>query len=122
MGCRRRLTAGDYRWLSVGPPGQEDLAVVLNAIPDPPVMDEETAEQIEAVLAKGWLWSVFLQTDDLRASYEELKARGVEFTEGPEERPLRDRRGLPRPLGQLDPAGRGERGVSGGLTGHGLRR
>jgi catechol 2,3-dioxygenase-like lactoylglutathione lyase family enzyme len=87
MGCRRRLTAGDYRSLSVGPPGQEDLAVVLNAIPGPPVMDEETAEQIEAVLAKGWLGSVFLQTDDLRASYEELKARGVEFTEGPEERP-----------------------------------
>jgi hypothetical protein len=82
MGCRRRLTAGDYRWLLEGPPGQEDLAVVLNAIPDPPVMDEETAEQIEAVLAKGWLGSVFLQTDDLRASYEELKARGVEFTRG----------------------------------------
>ena len=78
---------GDYRWLSVGPPGQEDVAVVLNAIPGPPVMDEESAEQIKTLMAKGWLGSVFLQTDDCRASYEELKARGVEFTEAPEERP-----------------------------------
>jgi catechol 2,3-dioxygenase-like lactoylglutathione lyase family enzyme len=78
---------GDYRWLTVGPPGQEDVAVVLNAIPGPPVMDEESAEHIKTLMAKGWLGSVFLQTDDCRASYEELRARGVEFTEAPEERP-----------------------------------
>ena len=78
---------GDYRWLTVGPPGQKDVAVVLNAIPGPEVMDEESAGQIRALMAKGWLGSVFLQTDDCRAAYEELKARGVEFTEAPEERP-----------------------------------
>jgi predicted enzyme related to lactoylglutathione lyase len=78
---------GDYRWLTVGPPGQEDVAVVLNAIPGPPVMDEETAEQIRTLMAKGWLGGVMLQTDDCRAAYEELKDRGVEFTEAPEERP-----------------------------------
>jgi catechol 2,3-dioxygenase-like lactoylglutathione lyase family enzyme len=78
---------GDYRWLTVGPPGQKDVAVVLNAIPGREVMDEESAGQIRALMAKGWLGSVFLQTDDIRAAYEELKARGVEFTEAPEERP-----------------------------------
>src|SRR5437016_5086814 len=78
---------GDYRWLTVGSPGQEDVAVVLNAIPGPPVMDEETAEQIKTLMAKGWLGPVFLQTDDCRATYEELRGRGVEFTEAPEERP-----------------------------------
>jgi catechol 2,3-dioxygenase-like lactoylglutathione lyase family enzyme len=78
---------GDYRWLTVGPPEQKDVAVVLNAIPGPEVMDEESAGQIRALMAKGWLGSVFLQTDDCRAAYEELKARGVEFTEAPEERP-----------------------------------
>jgi catechol 2,3-dioxygenase-like lactoylglutathione lyase family enzyme len=78
---------GDYRWLTVGPPEQKDVAVVLNAIPGPEVMDEESAGQIRALMAKGWLGSVFLQTDDCRATYEELKARGVEFTEAPEERP-----------------------------------
>ena len=51
-------------------------------------MDEETAEQIKTLMAKGWLGSVLLQTDDCRASYEELKGRGVEFTEAPEEHSL----------------------------------
>jgi uncharacterized glyoxalase superfamily protein PhnB len=78
---------GDFRWLSVGVPGQEDFAIVLMAIPGPPVMDADTAEQVKALMAKGFAGTVFLTTDDCRASYEDLKARGVEFTEEPEERP-----------------------------------
>jgi catechol 2,3-dioxygenase-like lactoylglutathione lyase family enzyme len=77
----------DFRWLTVAPPGQEDFALVLMAIPGPPVFDEETAQQIEALMGKGVSGGVFLTTDDCQASYEELKARGVEFTETPEERP-----------------------------------
>jgi predicted enzyme related to lactoylglutathione lyase len=57
------------------------------AIPGPPVMDAETAGQVKDLMAKGFAGTVFLVTDDCRASYEELKARGVEFTEAPEERP-----------------------------------
>jgi uncharacterized glyoxalase superfamily protein PhnB len=78
---------GDFRWLTVSPPGQEDVAVVLMAIPGPPVMDEPTARQVEDLMAKGFAGTVFLTTDDCRADYEKLKARGVEFTEAPEERP-----------------------------------
>jgi len=78
---------GDFRWLAVGPAGQPDIAVVLMAIPGPPVMDAETAEQVRTLMAKGFAGTVFLTTDDCRASYEELKSRGVEFTEEPEERP-----------------------------------
>ena len=78
---------GDFRWLTVGPAGQPDIAIVLMAIPGPPVMDSETAEQVRALMAKGFAGTVFLTTDDCRASYEDLKARGVEFTEAPEERP-----------------------------------
>ena len=78
---------GNYRWLTVGPPNQPDLSVLLNAIPGPPVMDEATSEQIRSVMAKGWAGNVLLTTDDAQASYEELKARGVAFTEAPEERP-----------------------------------
>ena len=78
---------GDFRWLTVAPPGQEDVAIVLMAIPGPPVMDEETAEQVRSLAAKGFAGTVFLTTDDCRASYEDLKGRGVEFTETPEERP-----------------------------------
>jgi uncharacterized glyoxalase superfamily protein PhnB len=78
---------GDFRWLTVAPAGQEDMAVVLMAIPGPPVMDEETARQVEELMAKGFSGTVFLTTDDCRGEYEKLKARGVEFTETPEERP-----------------------------------
>ena len=78
---------GDFRWLTVGPAGQEDVSIVLMAIPGPPVMGEETAGQVREVMAKGFAGTVFLTTEDCQASYEELKARGVEFTEAPEERP-----------------------------------
>jgi catechol 2,3-dioxygenase-like lactoylglutathione lyase family enzyme len=78
---------GNFRWLTVAPPGQEDVSIVLMAIPGPPVMDEQTAGQVRNLMSKGFAGTVFLTTDDVRASYEELKARGVEFTEEPEERP-----------------------------------
>src|SRR4051812_23886944 len=78
---------GDFRWLTVGPAGQPDVAIVLMAIPGPPVMDAATAEEVRNLMAKGFAGTVFLTTEDCQASYEELKARGVEFTEEPEERP-----------------------------------
>lgn len=78
---------GDFRWLTVGPPSQPDIAIVLMAIPGPPVMDEQTAEQVRTLMSKGFAGTVFLTTEDCQASYEELKGRGVEFTETPEERP-----------------------------------
>src|SRR5215207_10091080 len=78
---------GNFRWLTVGPPGQPDIAVVLMAIPGPPVMDAETAEEVRNLMGKGFAGTIFLTTDDCQASYEELKARGIEFSEEPEERP-----------------------------------
>jgi predicted enzyme related to lactoylglutathione lyase len=78
---------GNFRWLTVGPAGQPDVSVVLMAIPGPPVMDPETTEQVGTLMAKGFAGTIFLTTDDVQASYEELKGRGVEFSEEPEERP-----------------------------------
>ncbi len=78
---------GDFRWLTVGPPGQEDVSIVLMAIPGAPVMDDPTAEEVRNLMSKGFAGTVFLTTDDVHTSYEELKGRGVEFTETPEERP-----------------------------------
>ena len=78
---------GDFRWLTVGPPGQDNIAIVLMAIPGAPVMDEDTAGQVRDLMGKGFAGTVFLETDDCQAAYEELRARGVEFTESPEERP-----------------------------------
>ena len=78
---------GDFRWLTVGPPGQDDIAIVLMAIPGPPMVDETTAQQIRDLMAKGFAGTVFLTTDDCQRSYEEMRAKGVEFTETPEQRP-----------------------------------
>jgi predicted enzyme related to lactoylglutathione lyase len=78
---------GNFRWLSVGPAGQPDIGIVLMAIPGPPMMDAETAEQVRSLMTKGYAGTIFLTTDDCQASYEELTARGVEFVERPEERP-----------------------------------
>ena len=78
---------GDFRWLTVGPKDQEDVSIVLMAVPGPPLIDDETAAQIAELTAKGFAGTVFLTTDDCQKSYEELSARGVEFVEAPEARP-----------------------------------
>jgi catechol 2,3-dioxygenase-like lactoylglutathione lyase family enzyme len=78
---------GNFRWLTVGPVNQPDFAIVLMAIPDPPMADAQTADQVRELMAKGFTGTVFLTTDDCQAAYEDLSARGVEFTEKPEERP-----------------------------------
>jgi catechol 2,3-dioxygenase-like lactoylglutathione lyase family enzyme len=78
---------GNFRWLSVGVPGQPDVSITLMAVPGPPVFDEETRAQIQAVLAKGAAGGLFFTTDDIQGSYEELKGRGVEFSQEPTEQP-----------------------------------
>ena len=77
---------GDFRWLTVSPEGQ-DVEIVLMAVPGAPVMDEETAQQVRDLTAKGFAGTVFLTTEDVQSDYEALRARGVEFTEAPEQRP-----------------------------------
>jgi catechol 2,3-dioxygenase-like lactoylglutathione lyase family enzyme len=78
---------GNFRWLTVSPDGQEDFSVVLMAIPGPPVMDDDTGQEVRQLMGKGFAGTVFLTTDDVQRDYEELRSRGVEFTEPPEERP-----------------------------------
>jgi catechol 2,3-dioxygenase-like lactoylglutathione lyase family enzyme len=78
---------GSFRWLTVGVPGQPDVALALMAVPGPPVFDDETRGQIMALMAKGAAGGLFFTTDDCRASYEELSGRGVEFQQEPTEQP-----------------------------------
>jgi catechol 2,3-dioxygenase-like lactoylglutathione lyase family enzyme len=77
---------GNFRWLSVGVPGQ-DVSITLMAVPGPPVFDEDTRAQIQALLAKGASGGLFFATDDIQGSYEELKAKGVQFLQEPTEQP-----------------------------------
>jgi catechol 2,3-dioxygenase-like lactoylglutathione lyase family enzyme len=93
----------DFRWLAVGPVGQNDVALTLMEIPGPPVFDAETADQIKTVMAKGAAGGLFFATDDCRATCAELKERGVELTEEPSERPY----GIDAAL--RDPSGNGIR-------------
>ena len=97
---------GNFRWLSVGVPGQ-DVAITLMAIPGPPVFEEETRAQIQALLSKGASGGLFFSTDDAQETYEELRSRGVEFTQEPTQQPygidagLRDSSGNHMRLVQL---------------------
>ena len=99
----------NFRWLTVGPAGQDDIDIALMAIPGPPVMDKETADEVRNLMAKGFAGTIFLTTDDCQASYDELSARGVEFVDKPEQRPygidaaFRDPSGNNIRLTQLQP-------------------
>lgn len=76
-----------FRWLTVGPRGQDDVSVVLMAVPGPPVMDAATQQEVRNLTAKGFAGTIFLTTEDCQASFEELRSRGVEFTEEPHDMP-----------------------------------
>ncbi|MGZ8634862.1 MAG: VOC family protein [Solirubrobacteraceae bacterium] len=78
---------GNFRWLTVGPAGQPDVALTLMDVPGPPVFDTDTLAQIKDLMAKGAAGGLFFSTDDCRATHAELKGRGVEFSEEPTERP-----------------------------------
>jgi catechol 2,3-dioxygenase-like lactoylglutathione lyase family enzyme len=89
---------GNFRWLSVGVPGQ-DVSITLMAVPGPPVFEKETQDQIKALLAKGASGGLFFATDDCRKSYEELRGRGVEFAQEPTEQPYGIDAGFRDPAG-----------------------
>lgn len=89
---------GNFRWLKVGPKGQ-DVGVVLMAIPGEPVMDDATRAEVANLMAKGFAGTVFITTDDVDRDYAELKARGVEFSQEPTDAPYG------RDTGFRDPSG-----------------
>ena len=77
----------NVRWLVVGPPGQDEIGLVLMKIPGPPMLDEASRAQLSELVAKGAGGTLFLETDDCQASYDELSARGVVFNDPPTEQP-----------------------------------
>jgi catechol 2,3-dioxygenase-like lactoylglutathione lyase family enzyme len=89
---------GFMRWLTVGVPG-DDRSILLER-PGQPIMDDKTAAQVRDLVTKGRAGGhLFFITDDCRRTYEELKAKGVEFTEEPTERPYGIDCGLRDPFG-----------------------
>jgi uncharacterized glyoxalase superfamily protein PhnB len=100
---------GNFRWLTVAPRDQDGISLVLMAIPGQPVLDDATRVEISHLMAKGFAGTIFLTTDDCMKAYEEMSARGVEFTEKPTEQPygidcgFRDPSGNSIRLSQLPP-------------------
>ena len=91
---------GTFRWLTVGPPGQDDVSIVLMAVPGQPVMDEDTRKQVLDLTAKGFAGTVFLTTDDIEKSLrgDDRTRRRVQRAAEPDA--VRHRLRLPRPVGQ----------------------
>src|SRR5262245_24446181 len=78
---------GDFRWLTVGPKDQPDMEIVLMSPGGGSMFDDETATRIYELMDRGALGAGVFETNDCRKTYEELKAKGVEFMSEPEERP-----------------------------------
>ena len=83
---RNDVTMDGFRWLTVGAKDQPDLEIIL-VEPGPPIVDEEAAQHIRALVTKGSMGAGLFATDDCRKTYEELSAKGVEFVQEPAERP-----------------------------------
>jgi len=76
---------GDYRWLTVQHPDQPTFQLGLFK-PQPPTMDEATAQTLREIVAKGAMPPLVLVVDDCRSAYERFRTAGVEFTQEPVER------------------------------------
>ena len=75
------------KWISVVPPKQSNLEIILMKATEGPFFTKETADEVNQIVANGLLgWCVF-QCIDIYATYEELKDKGVEFLNPPTETP-----------------------------------
>jgi catechol 2,3-dioxygenase-like lactoylglutathione lyase family enzyme len=81
------VAAWNFRWLSVGPVGQDDVGLVLMPVAGPPMLDGPDSEALSGLVAKGAGGTLFLETDDCQAAYDELSARGVTFNDPPTAQP-----------------------------------
>lgn len=90
---------GFMRWLTINLPGQPEHQILLES-PGAPSLDEATAEVVRELVTKGAMgMAAIIEVDDVHATYEDLRSKGVEFTEEPTERPYGVDCGLRDPFG-----------------------
>jgi catechol 2,3-dioxygenase-like lactoylglutathione lyase family enzyme len=77
------MEAWNFRWLAVGPQGQDSVGLVLMPVPGPPMLAADASATLADLVAKGAGGTLFLETDDCQASYDDLSARGVVFNDPP---------------------------------------
>jgi catechol 2,3-dioxygenase-like lactoylglutathione lyase family enzyme len=76
-----------FRWLVVGPPAQDDVGLVLMPVPHEPMLDPQSSARLAELVAKGAGGTLFLETDDCQAAYDDLSGRGVVFNDPPTPQP-----------------------------------
>jgi len=76
---------GGFRWWTVGPPGQDGVAIALMTVPD--FFEADTQSMLKELLGRGVLGGLFFTVDDCQQAFEELKSRGVEFSQEPTQQP-----------------------------------
>jgi catechol 2,3-dioxygenase-like lactoylglutathione lyase family enzyme len=81
---RNDVAKGDFRWITIGAASQPDVAIVLTNYLNGSPAD---GEAVAALVAKGALNGVHFHSDDLDASFEQVRAAGVEVVEEPTEQP-----------------------------------
>ncbi len=74
-----------FRWLTVSPKDQPDMEIVLYGIGSGGMMDKDAVAHLRALLDKGVMGAGVFDTDDCRKTYEELKAKGIEFVSPPQD-------------------------------------
>ena len=79
------MDLGGMRWLTVTPPAQPELNVLLEK-PGPPFVDAESAQRMDELVAKGYGGTLFLEVEDVRKTFDELVDKGVEIIQEPMER------------------------------------
>ncbi len=84
---RADVTHGDYRWISVGPKSQPDLEFGLSALKPGGLLTEDEVQMLTKLVESGKLGHGVWKTDDCQKTYEDLKAKGVEFVQPPTDRP-----------------------------------
>ena len=75
-----------FRWITVGPKTQPDLEIILMAITESPMFPADKVELLRKLVESGSMGAGVLEVDDCRKTYEELKAKGVQFLAPPAER------------------------------------
>jgi catechol 2,3-dioxygenase-like lactoylglutathione lyase family enzyme len=81
------MVGADFRWLTINAPDQSDFEIILMEPKAGMLMDEPTAAQLREIMNKGVLGAGVFHTDDCRGTYDELKAKEVQFVSEPVERP-----------------------------------
>jgi catechol 2,3-dioxygenase-like lactoylglutathione lyase family enzyme len=79
------MDLGGMRWLTVAPPDQPELNILLERV-GPPFVDADSAAQIDELIAKGVGGTLFLEVDDIRKTFDDLAEKGVEVVQEPMER------------------------------------